>query len=135
MTGTQNYVAREKLPARRHSWRQKAYIHDADSGVRHTFFVDFGEYDDGRLGEVFITAHKTGTFIRGTLDALAQSISVALQSGTSPLEMARTLMGQEYPPRGRVEAAGSTVTECESIADYIGQEIMANYGEDGKRKS
>lgn len=134
MVGTLKYMAREKLPARRHTWRQKVYIYDSNSGVCHTFFIDFGEYDDGRLGEVFITAHKTGTFVRGTLDALAQSISVALQSGTSPLQIAKTLMGQEYPPYGKVEAEGSTITECESISDYIGQEIRACYDEDGKRK-
>ena len=134
MVATIKYMARERLPERRHMWRQKVYIHDAESGVRHTFFVDFGEYEDGRLGEVFITAHKCGTFVRGTLDALAQSISVALQSGTSPREMAKTLIGQDYPPCGRVESEGSTVEECQSVADYIGREIEASYGEDGRRK-
>jgi ribonucleoside-diphosphate reductase alpha chain len=134
MVGTMRYMVRERLPSRRHTWRQKVYIHDAASGARHTFFIDFGEYADGRLGEVFITAHKCGTFVRGTLDALAQSISVALQSGTSPLEMARTLIGQDYPPQGRVEAEGSDIESCTSVADYIGREIERCYGEDGRRR-
>lgn len=127
-----NYMMREPLPDRRHAWRQKVRITDANNGA-HTFYVEFGEYTDGRLAEIFITAHKTGTFVRGTLDSLARSVSLALQSGTSPLDMARQLRGQDYPPKGRVDAAGSSVTECLSIADYIGREIEACYGEDGKR--
>jgi hypothetical protein len=128
----QRYMTRERLPERRHTWRQKVRIIDDNSGL-HVFYVEFGEYADGRLGEVFITAHKTGTFVRGTLDTLAQSISVALQSGTAPLEMAKMLLDQDYPPKGTVEADGSDVTECCSLADYIGQEIVNCYGEDGKR--
>ena len=126
------YMSRERPPDQRHTWRQKVKIVDATSGT-HTFYVDFGEYADGRLAEVFITAHKTGSFVRGTLDSLARSISLAIQSGTSPLDMAKQLRGQNYPPQGIVQAEGSMVKECLSITDYIGQEIEANYGEDGKR--
>jgi hypothetical protein len=124
---------REPMPARRRTWRQKVTIHDPDSGP-HRFYVDFGEYPDGRLGEIFITAHKTGTFVRGVIDSLARGISVALQTGTSPHEMAKTLHEQDYPPKGYVEAVESTVTECTSIADYLAQEIMACYAENGQRK-
>ena len=126
------YMAREPMPDRRRVWRQKVHLIGED-GNQNTFYVDFGEYADGRLAEVFVTTHRTGTFIRGMLDTLARSISLALQSGTSPLDMARMLRGQNYPPNGRVEAEGSSVTECLSIADYIGQEIEASYGEDGRR--
>lgn len=126
-------MAREALPGRRKLLRQKVRILDNDSGA-HVFYVDFGEYPDGRLAEVFITAKRTGTFARGVLDSLARSVSLALQCGTSPLDMARQLRGQEYPPCGRVESDGSAVTECTSIADYIGREIEANYGEDGRRR-
>ena len=128
------YNMREPLPERRHTWRQKVVITDSNSG-KSTFYVDFGEYTDGRLAEVFVTCHKNGTFVRGVLDSLAHAVSLALQSGTSPLDMARQLCGQDYPPQGTVEATGSTVTHCLSIADYIGQEIAACYGEDGKRRS
>lgn len=129
----QHYMARVPVPERRHTWRQKVAIIDNDSG-RHTFYIDFGEYADGRLAEVFITAHRIGSFTRGTLDTLAQTISIGLQSGTSPHEMARTLRDQNYPPLGKVEAVGSVVATCVSLADYIGQEIVACYGEDGRRR-
>lgn len=127
------YMAREPLPERRQVWRQKVTILDAVTGS-HTFYVDFGEYPDGRLAEVFITTHKCGTFARGTLDSLARAISLALQSGTSPQDMAHQLCGQNYPPQGVVQADGSTVTACSSVADYVGREIRACYGADGCRK-
>lgn len=125
---------REPLPARRRTWRQRVCISDANVG-NHEFYVDFGEYEDGRLGEVFITAKKYGTFARGILDTLARAVSTALQSGTSPHDMARQLQGQDYPPQGRVSAEGSSISECLSIADYLGREILACYGEDGKRRT
>lgn len=128
------YMARVAMPARRRVWRQRVVITNKDDGVRHVFYVEFGEYDDGRLGEVFITAHRTGTFVRGALDTLAQTVSVALQSGTSPHEIARTLRDQAYPPHGAVEAEGSEVHCCASLADYIAQEIVASYGSDGRRR-
>lgn len=126
------YMTREPPPDRRRTWRQKVRIADHDSGD-HTFYVDFGEYADGRLAEVFITTKRFGTFSRGVLDSLARSVSIALQSGTSPREMARQLRGQDYPPHGRIEGDSTTVAECTSIADYIGQEIEAQYGDDGRR--
>ncbi len=125
-------MTREVLPTNRRNWRQKVVIHDRDSG-RHSFYVEFGEYADGRLGEVFVTAHRMGTFTRGTLDALARSISLSLQSGTSPHQCAKMLVGMDYPPQGVVEADGSAVRTCTSLADYIGQEILSSYGDDGKR--
>lgn len=124
-------MTREPVPDRRQVWRQKVRILDASNGGS-TFYVDFGEYPDGRLAEVFITSHRSGTFVRGALDSLARSVSLALQSGTSPRDMARQLRWQDYPPQGKVEAPGSSVTECTSIADYIGQEILACYDEDGR---
>lgn len=119
-------MTRETLPARRACWRQKVVIRDAVSG-RQAFFVDFGEHADGRLAEIFIVASKAGTFVRGTLDALARQTSLALQQGTPPSEVAKTLLGLDYPPQGPVEAEGSSVRHCTSIADYLGQEIRASY--------
>ena len=46
------YMTRERLPERHHTWRQKVTIVDTISG-RHCFYVDFGEYGDGRLAEIF----------------------------------------------------------------------------------
>ena len=132
MNATQEYAKRECLPEKRRTWRQKVRIHDPVMGT-HVFYVEFGDYQDGRLGEVWITAQRMGTFTRGTLDALARSISLSLQSGTSPAQCSLMLLGMDYPPNGPVEAEGSSVTKCSSLADYLGQEIQASYGADGRR--
>lgn len=135
MVATANYVPREKLPDRRHVWRQKATITNTEDGTNHTFYIDFGEYPDGRLAEVFVTSHRFGTFTRGVLDTLGRSMSVALQTGTAPQDLAATMVGQSFPPCGTVVADGSSIKECTSIADYIGREIAATYGEDGKLRT
>lgn len=128
--GRRSRMTRECLPGRRACWRQRLVIHDVVAGPQ-TFFVCFGEHADGRLGEVFLTASKAGTFARGMIDALARSISLALQSGSPPREVASMLLGLDYPPSGRIDATGSTLDgkSCTSISDYLGQEIVACYCE------
>lgn len=126
---------REPMPCRRYIWRQKVRVIDADTGAEHTFYIDFGEYKDGRLGEIFITTKRMGTFARGVLDTLARSVSLSLQSGTPLYDIAEQLIGQDYPPQGTVVADGSSVTRCSSITDYIGQEMLASYAEDGRRRT
>ena len=127
-------MTREVLPYRRNVWRQKLLIHDSDAMPgQHKFYVDFGEYPDGRLAEIFVTAHRQGTFSRGVLDTLSRSVSMSLQHGTPISEVIKMLRGLNYPPCGTVEGDSTTVIECSSIADYIGQEIEACYDDNGRK--
>lgn len=112
---------REPLPERRSSWTQEVVIGG------HTLQIGFGEYEDGRLGEVFIDISHEGTFLRGVLGTLARTISISLQHGASVEMVAHALEGIDYPPCGQVEGSPN-VTECSSITDYIAKEILANYG-------
>lgn len=105
------------MPDRRRNTTQKVRIDG------QPFYACFGEYEDGRLGEVFIDAHKTGSFTRGILGALGRVISVALQCGTPMEEVAMALKDLNFPPHG--EASGSSVGQVSSIADWIGKEIEA----------
>ena len=118
------YMAREKLPGRRKSWTHKVRI----SG--QTYYLTFGEYPDGRLGEVFVDAHKEGTFTRGVLGALARLLSIALQSGSSVQDVAAVLRHLNFSPNGSVEGS-SAVTRADSVVDWIAQEMLARYGEEG----
>lgn len=127
-------VARECLPNRRSCWRQKLAIVDEQDGSRNVFYVDFGEHPDGRLAELFIAAKRGGTFVCGVLDTLARTASLALQNGSHPHEVAKMMRGMNYPPQGTVVAAGSSVEHATSIADYIAQEIVATYGDDGRQR-
>jgi len=113
-------MTRERLPDRRSSWTQKVRIEG------QTFYLCCGEYEDGRLGEIFLEAHKEGTFARGVLSALARMTSIALQSGVSVLEVVGALRHLNFPPRGAV-AGSEVVMQCTSLTDWIAQELEAIY--------
>lgn len=111
---------RKRLPERRRSWTQKVRIEN------QPLYVTFGEYEDGRLGELFIDASKQGTMFRGVLDALARCISLALQCGATAEEVVHTLRGMNFPPNGPI--LGSQVAvEASSLADWLAQEIQGYY--------
>ena len=82
-------TARERLPDRR--------PHEVIA-VRHGGFdyrAGVGRFDDGRLGEIFLTAAKTGTLIDGWAHDAAIVVSIALQHGAAP-ETIRHALGREH---------------------------------------
>lgn len=123
---TVTMLPREPLPTRRRTWRQKGRI----EGV--SFLVEFGEYPDGRLGEVWIEAKLEGTTIRGLLGALARVISISLQSGVPASTVVHSLQGMCFPPAGEVRGEGAA-SSCSSIADWVAQEIERVYVKGGAR--
>lgn len=70
---------RQPLPMRRKGITQKASI--AGRGL----FLRTGEYEDGSLGEVFLTPVRENAMVRGLMEGLAQAVSIGLQYG-APLE-------------------------------------------------
>lgn len=70
---------REKMPGRRKGYTQKAVVGG------HKVYLRTGEYDDGRLGEIFIDMHKEGAAFRAMMNNFAIAISLGLQYGV-PLE-------------------------------------------------
>ena len=55
---------RERMPDRRKGYTQKAVVGG------HKLYLRTGEYDDGRLGEIFIDMHKEGAALRSLLEQL-----------------------------------------------------------------
>ena len=55
---------RERLPDRRKGYTQKAVVGG------HKVYLRTGEYDDGRLGEIFVDMHKEGAALRSLLEQL-----------------------------------------------------------------
>ena len=70
---------REKMPHRRKGYTQKAVVGG------HKVYLRTGEYDDGRLGEIFIDMHKEGAALRSFINNFAIAVSLGLQYGV-PLE-------------------------------------------------
>lgn len=119
-------MPRERLPDRREGWKQKVKIGDA-GGVLQTFYLGTGHYADGRLGEIWLDAHKEGTFARGILSALARMTSLALQYKVPVEEVVHTLRWMNFPPKGPVVGEATAVKDCSSVVDWIAQEIAAAY--------
>ena len=61
---------RERLPERRKGYTQKAMVGG------HKVYLRTGEYQDGRLGEIFIDMHKEGAAFRAMMNNFAIAISV-----------------------------------------------------------
>lgn len=114
---------REQLPNRRRVWTQTAKI----EGQR--FYLSVGEFPDGRPGELWIEAHKTGTFARGVLDTVARVASIALQCGAELEDIVAAFKGMSFPPSGFVDC--SNVRMCTSVVDWVAQELEAQYASGG----
>jgi ribonucleoside-diphosphate reductase alpha chain len=111
---------RAKLPERRRTWHQECVIDN------RRYVLSFGEYDDGRLGEIWVDTGKEGDFTRGIADAFARMASLALQTGASPANVAHLMVGLAFPPGGPVAGSKCAAT-CKSVIDWIGQEIRYWY--------
>ena len=69
--------ARFKMPDRRKGYIQKAQIGD------HKVYLHTGEYDDGKIGEIFIDTNKEGELVKAMMNNFAIAISLGLQYGTT----------------------------------------------------
>src|ERR1051325_3019770 len=78
MIDTDKSSKREALPPRRRC-ETFSFPHD---GQRYT--VNLGFYDDGRLGEIFLDAARSGTAIQNHARDTAVTLSIALQYGCMP---------------------------------------------------
>src|SRR5690606_15141661 len=85
-----------------------------------------GEYDDGRLGEIFIDMHKEGAAFRSLMNNFAIAVSVGLQSGV-PLEaFVAAFTFPRFEPAGLVQGNDS-IKHATSILDYIFRELAVSY--------
>jgi len=76
---------RERLPDRRRSDTFE-FDHRYPDGSSFTYIATLGHYVDGRIGEVFLQATKTGTTIDINTRDSAIALSLALQFGC-PLDV------------------------------------------------
>jgi ribonucleoside-diphosphate reductase alpha chain len=86
---------RERLPQHRLAVTTKY-----DMGTNHEFYITTGYYDDGRVGETFLTASQEGSFANGMADIASTFISMVLQNGTQVEKVAQHLIGTNFEPSG-----------------------------------
>ncbi|MGH6815659.1 MAG: vitamin B12-dependent ribonucleotide reductase, partial [Hyphomicrobiaceae bacterium] len=111
---------REKLPSRRKGYTQKAVVGG------HKVYLRTGEYDDGRLGEIFIDMHKEGAAFRSLMNNFAIAISLGLQYGVPLDEYVDAFTFTRFEPAGLVQG-NETIKNATSILDYIFRELAVSY--------
>src|SRR5436305_9606113 len=111
---------REKMPDRRKGYTQKAVVGG------HKVYLRTGEYDDGRLGEIFIDMHKEGAALRSIINNFAIAISLGLQYGVPLEEYVDAFTFTRFEPQGPVQGNDS-IKYATSILDYVFRELAISY--------
>jgi ribonucleoside-diphosphate reductase alpha chain len=111
---------RVKLPNRRKSYTQKATVGG------HKVYLHTGEYEDGKLGEIFIDMHKEGAAFRSLMNNFAIAISLGLQYGVPLEEFVEAFTFTRFEPAGLV-TGNETIKNATSVLDYIFRELAVSY--------
>ncbi|PLX36717.1 MAG: ribonucleoside-diphosphate reductase, adenosylcobalamin-dependent [Hyphomicrobiales bacterium] len=111
---------REKLPDRRKGYTQKAIVGG------HKVYLRTGEYNDGRLGEIFIDMHKEGAAFRSLMNNFAIAVSLGLQYGVPLDEYVDAFTFTRFEPAGLVQG-NEAIKNATSILDYVFRELAVSY--------
>jgi len=117
----ERYVAsRQRLPDRRKGYTQKAIVGG------HKVYLRTGEYEDGKLGELFIDMHKEGAAFRSLMNNFAIAVSIGLQYGVPLEEFVEAFTFTRFEPQGMVQG-NDLIKMSSSILDYIFRELAISY--------
>ncbi|MFO1058812.1 MAG: vitamin B12-dependent ribonucleotide reductase [Dongiaceae bacterium] len=111
---------RRRLPGRRKGYTQKAIVGG------HKVYLRTGEYEDGKLGEIFIDMHKEGAAFRSLMNNFAIAISIGLQYGVPLEEFVEAFTFTRFEPSGMVEG-NDAIKMATSVVDYIFRELAISY--------
>ncbi len=113
-------VTLDELPSRRRGYTQKASVGG------HKLYLRTGEYEDGRLGEIFVALNKESPAFRGLMDCFAIAVSVGLQHGVPLARFTNAFTGTKFGAAGVVEGDAS-VPAASSLVDYLFRNLAASY--------
>jgi ribonucleoside-diphosphate reductase alpha chain len=111
---------RERLPNRRKGYTQKAIVGG------HKVYLRTGEFDDGRIGEIFIDMHKEGAAFRAMMNNFAIAISLGMQYGVPLEEYVEAFTFTRFEPAG-VVMGNEAIKNATSILDYVFRELAISY--------
>ena len=112
--------SRFKMPDRRKGYIQKAQIGD------HKVYLHTGEYDDGKIGEIFIDTNKEGELVKAMMNNFAIAISLGLQYGVPLEEYVDAFIDTKFEPSGKV-IGNDRILSASSILDYVFRELAISY--------
>ena len=111
---------RFQMPDRRKGYIQKATVGD------HKIYLHTGEYDDGKIGEIFIDTNKEGELVKSLMNNFAIAISLGLQYGVPLEEFVDAFLETKFEPSGKVYG-NDRILSATSILDYIFRELAVSY--------
>ena len=111
---------RFSMPDRRKGYIQKATIGD------HKIYLHTGEYEDGKIGEIFIDTSKEGELVKALMNNFAIAVSLGLQYGVPLDEFISAYVGTKFEPSGKVHG-NDRILSASSLLDYIFRELAISY--------
>jgi len=105
--------------------RRKGYIQKATIG-NHKVYLHTGEYEDGKIGEIFIDTSKEGELVKALMNNFAIAISLGLQYGVPLDEFVSAYVETKFEPSGKVHG-NDRILSATSILDYIFRELAISY--------
>jgi len=105
--------------------RRKGYIQKASIG-NHKVYLHTGEYEDGKIGEIFIDTSKEGELVKALMNNFAIAISLGLQYGVPLDEFINAYVDTKFEPSGKVYG-NDRILSATSILDYIFRELAISY--------
>jgi len=105
--------------------RRKGYIQKATIG-NHKVYLHTGEYEDGKIGEIFIDTSKEGELVKALMNNFAIAISLGLQYGVPLDEFINAYVNTKFEPSGTV-TGNDRILSASSILDYIFRELAISY--------
>ena len=105
--------------------RRKGYIQKATIG-NHKVYLHTGEYEDGKIGEIFIDTSKEGELVKALMNNFAIAVSLGLQYGVPLDEFISAFIGTKFEPSGKV-TGNDRILSASSILDYIFRELAISY--------
>ena len=111
---------RFSMPDRRKGYIQKASIDN------HKVYLHTGEYEDGKIGEIFIDTSKEGELVKALMNNFAIAISLGLQYGVPLDEYVNAYVDTKFEPSGKVYG-NDRILSASSILDYIFRELAISY--------
>ena len=110
---------RQRLPKTRLSRTTSFSVGGAEG------YMTSSEYEDGRLGELFLKLGKQGSTLAGVMDAFSIAISIAVQYGV-PLETyVQKFTNLKFEPAGMTD--DPDLRMAQSIIDYVFKRLALDY--------
>jgi ribonucleoside-diphosphate reductase alpha chain len=105
--------------------RRKGYIQKVTIG-NHKIYLHTGEYDEGKVGEIFIDMNKEGELVKALMNNFAIAISLGLQYGVPLDEFVDAFIETKFEPSGEIKG-NDRILNASSILDYIFRELAISY--------